>query len=368
MPWLRLSDTAAHDPRVVAVLEHPDADERTADELFGFMLRLATLSAQHATDYVASYATALAIAGTRSRADRLLTLAEFAGYGVNEVETETGRRRFRLVDDPQFIHMKTAEEIAFESQRKTDNGSPHITVPVRMRDGDACRYCGRVVSWSDRTGGIGGTYDHRPPGRPATPQTAVVACRSCNSARGAIGQGMAPEAALEAADAVHPLWDVPLVPYYKPATRVWLGKHADILAQHSLTPPPPAKSKRVVPAGTAAPGTADPSTAAEPSSADPAPTGVRPAAPAPGADTQPQKGAVSSDNAPPADHLPRRQVDGLPKLDMPGRVGTGRGGPGLEGAGRDGGPPPAPTRRRRGRRGGSKTRPQAQAQPQGETR
>ena len=40
-----------------------------------------------------------------------------------------------------------------------------IIVPVRWRDGDACRYCGKVVNWADRKGGKGGTYDHRMPGQ-----------------------------------------------------------------------------------------------------------------------------------------------------------------------------------------------------------
>lgn len=387
MPWLRVSDTVAMHPIVLAVAEHPDADERTADELFGFISRLATLSAQHTTDYISSYATALSIAGSKARTDRLLAQAEFAGYGWNEEDTDTGRRRFRLLDDPQFLHMKTAEEVEFERQRKLDNANPYITALVRLRDGDACRYCGKVVSWSDRVGGKGGTYDHRPPGEPAKAETAVVACKSCNSARGALCQGMKGQAALEAADAVVPLLEVPPEPYYKPATRTFLAKHSDILKQHGLTPPPPAKTKRIVPAGQPAPGSATPRPATQTyldqaSSADTAPQQERPAAQAQEGATQPHQGANgSTDTAPPmerpaapqaASDAPSRrspQIDGLPILDGPGRVGSGRDGLAQDGdrtRRAEAGSPISPARkRRRGRRGGkSKPRPQTNPQAQ----
>lgn len=54
---------------------------------------------------------------------------------------------------------------------------------VRARDGDACRYCGREVDWTDRKTGKGGCYDHvvpHPVG-PFTVENLVVACRACNT-------------------------------------------------------------------------------------------------------------------------------------------------------------------------------------------
>jgi len=55
---------------------------------------------------------------------------------------------------------------------------------VRERDGDTCRYCGKTVSWTDKRGPDGATYDHVDPNGPTTPENLVVACRSCNSAKG----------------------------------------------------------------------------------------------------------------------------------------------------------------------------------------
>ena len=237
MPWLKMSDTAAMHPIVLAVAEHPDADERSVDEVFGYVSRLATMSAQYLTDYVFWFSTAMQVAGSRARAERLLDMAQFAGYGSLGVDAETGRRFFRLVNDPEFIHMKTAEEVAFERDRKANNSDVAVTVPVRMRDGDACRYCGLTVNWRDRKGGKGGTYDHRLPGRSGTWQTQVVACRSCNSRRGGASKGLTGEEGMRAADAVVPLLAPPSAPYWSPGTRVWLNAHADVLALHQMRPP-----------------------------------------------------------------------------------------------------------------------------------
>ena len=60
-----MTDTAATHPIVLAVAEHPDADDRSVNEVFGFMLRLAARSAQYLTDYVFWYSSAVQIAGLR---------------------------------------------------------------------------------------------------------------------------------------------------------------------------------------------------------------------------------------------------------------------------------------------------------------
>lgn len=237
MPWARLTDTAATHPIVLAVAEHPDADDRSVNEVFGFMLRLAAMSAQYLTDYVFWYSSAVQMAGSKSQADHLLELAAFAGYGVQDVEPGSGRRFFRLVADPDFVHIKTAEEVAWERDRKANNGDLSIIVPVRWRDGDACRYCGKVVNWADRKGGKGGTYDHRLPGQSGTWRSEVVACRSCNSIRGNASKGLPPSEGMAAADRVRPLLSPPDRPYYSPRTREWLNSHADVLALHNMRPP-----------------------------------------------------------------------------------------------------------------------------------
>lgn len=260
MTWLRVGDTFAYHPTVLAVMEEPETDERSVDEVCGYMTRLATLAAQHKTDYVVTMATAIQLAGSRPRAERLLSLAGAAGYGDFEVEVETGRFRFRFIADIEFIHMKSAEQIAFEAQRRNDNANAEIVVPVRHRDGDACRYCGRVVNWDDRKGAYGGTYDHRPPGEAASAETSVVACRSCNSQRGAIQRtfgGLRGAALLDAIDDVVPLLPVPWQPYYHPATRELFRRNPGVLAELGLLVPP-GRPGRPLAHGRLAPGSHDP--------------------------------------------------------------------------------------------------------------
>jgi 5-methylcytosine-specific restriction endonuclease McrA len=62
---------------------------------------------------------------------------------------------------------------------------PVVRAAIRERDGDVCRYCGDGVVWSDRRGPRGGTYDHVDPYGLNDASNVVVACRSCNSAKGA---------------------------------------------------------------------------------------------------------------------------------------------------------------------------------------
>lgn len=377
MTWLRITDTFATHPTVLAVLEHPDADERSVDEVAGFMLRLATQAAQHFTDYVVTFATAATLAGTRQRAERLLVMADFAGYGVFEQDDETGRRRFKLADDPEFIHMITADEYAWKKQRKADNANPDIIAPVRCRDGDVCRYCWNVVNFNARKGKLRGTYDHRPPGKPGSAETTVVACGECNARRGS--------QPVEVADLEVPLLAPPEKPYYHASTRTWLQGYAQILRQHGMVPPPPAPDQKNLVAGRPAPGApaaprerratgatasgSAPTRQHAAAAADPAPSRVRPAAPT--------KDRHAPAPTAPADSGRSQQKPSLQDPEAPGRVGTGRDGSSLHGS-----PPPArpphaarptqPTaqpsassrsRRRRGRRGGrgSSTTPRGES-------
>ena len=87
-------------------------------------------------------------------------------------------------------------------------------MPIRARDGDACRWCGNVVYWGNQKGGRGATYDHLNPGVPAeTPEDMVVACRSCNSSR--------KDNAGWAVD----LLPAPKTPYFSAKSAAWLTEN-----------------------------------------------------------------------------------------------------------------------------------------------
>ncbi|WP_431695576.1 hypothetical protein [Kocuria rhizophila] len=331
MPWLRVGDSAATNPIVAEVREHPDADDRTKLEVFGFVTLCATVGAQHLTDYVVSRATAADVAGSMERADRLLEQATFAGYlePVTEIVRGQERARWRIVEDPEFIHMRTQEEVEWERRRKRDNSNPALTIPVRLRDGDACRYCGQVVRFRARTGRLAGTYDHRNPGRGAeTPDDLVVACTRCNS-----GRKNNPHAERD-----YPLLPVPEKPYYSLDTVEFI-KNSDWARSNGIEPPPAPKAKVQpghVPPGHTAPEAGTPaageerapqgssdSPARQPDTA--APTPVAEARPGTPGDRPPRSSAETSRSR-------QESAGSLPTdPDGPGRAGSGRVGTGGNG-------------------------------------
>lgn len=360
MAWKKEGDTAGNDPRVLAVVEHPRADSRSVNEVWGFFSRVSSYLALHPNDTLrVPYSACLQIAShDQQQLELLWQQCVFAGLG-QVVDLPDGRRAFQIVNDPQFVHVKTASEIAFEAQRKADNGDTHMTVQIRMRDGDACRYCGLVVWFADRRGGKGGTYDHRPPGRPGSAETSVVACGACNSGRGALSRGLPPDEGLAAADERYPLLQAPAQPYWSPSTREWLNRHATILRQYGLTPPELASpDEKPIKSGTPAPGAA---AASAPGAARPATGGAVAAAPEQRT-ARPEREDVGRSRQIPADPMPAGSGDA-----GSGRDGTGRAGSGGSGQGRTPptAPPPAestdqpadrPRRARRGRRGGKRQR------------
>lgn len=180
MAWLRAGDTAAMDERVLGIAELADADERAVNEVFGFVMRLFLQAAQQGTDYRVSMGTAMVLS------PRFQTLLDQAARaGLLSLGEEDGRKVIQLVADPEFLHMRTREEIAWENERKADTSDMSLVIPVRVRDGDACRYCSKVVSFGMRRGNRAGTYDHLIPGQRARSiDELVVACSGCNSGRG----------------------------------------------------------------------------------------------------------------------------------------------------------------------------------------
>ena len=184
MPWLKVSDTAAQHRIVWRALEIPGASMQSMWSLFGQVLALAVEAAAFKTDYVVERGSILKFTGTPDAAQKFIADATFCGYLTGEVPLDDGRIAYRLVEDEDLFHMRLREEIDWENRRRNDTRNGALIVPIRARDGDACRWCGHVVYWGNQKGGRGATYDHLNPGVPAeTPEDMVVACRSCNSSR-----------------------------------------------------------------------------------------------------------------------------------------------------------------------------------------
>ncbi|MEU4214022.1 hypothetical protein [Actinoplanes sp. NPDC026623] len=353
MPWAKFSDTAAHHPAVLAPMAFDPAawqpprwtQADVVNLLLGVFTRCAVQSAGYLTDYVITPGVLASTAGDNWR--HWATLMERAGY-LTPAELDDGGPAWRLVDDPtNLVHIRLKDELEWERQRKRDNGNPALTVAVRLRDGDACRYCGVIVVWGDQRGGRGGTYDHRIAGQAAaSPDDLRVACHACNARRSNKAD----------ADDWCPPRPAPAAPHYGPKTAAMLREHGHRV-RRSRTPrpgtrPDPATSTTRRPrtqrdTATDTP-TGDPATSRTPhrtTGTAPAPSPSAPAAtphPAEPRDTDTTSTTPSTITPPGArDPAPsgtppdqpqhqdqKRLVDPAnrrsPEPGSPGRVGTGR--------------------------------------------
>lgn len=209
MPWMKSGDNAATYPALMAVAGMEGSDERAVNEVAGFLWRASTLGAAHMTDYLVNVGTLYMLAGTRT--NLLVEWCTRAGL-LTEIKQD-GIKSYSIIADPEFIHMRLKDEIEWERQQRSDTRDPRLTVPVRLRDGDNCRWCGVSITWRGRSSGRSGEYDHLIPGQAATIDTLVVACRSCNGAR----KGGTAEQ-LAAWEENHPLRPAPTNPRYGKAT------------------------------------------------------------------------------------------------------------------------------------------------------
>lgn len=71
----------------------------------------------------------------------------------------------------------------YQKRHRALYGDSALTRAVQERDGNNCRYCGKIVNWHDRRSMSGATYDHVDPDGPNTLENIVVACYSCNSSK-----------------------------------------------------------------------------------------------------------------------------------------------------------------------------------------
>lgn len=227
MAWLKSSDTSYDHPVVLAPLTWPAEHlggldpHDMASVLYGLVWRCATYCAQKGLDYVVPETVVAQMAGAAWR-ERAAQAAR-AGYWVR---CEDGASWLLLDDAEHLFHIRRKAEIDWEKARKRDTSNSALTVPVRLRDGDGCRYCGVIVQWSARRGARAGTYDHRTPGAPAkSPDDLVVACASCNGTR-------ADNPDAEA----WPLRPAPIEPYYGPDTIRFLARYG----RHITAPGDPA--------------------------------------------------------------------------------------------------------------------------------
>lgn len=319
MAWQRGGDTGATYPKLMAARGDKRADERTINELAGFVWRLSMQAAAHLTDYVLDPGTIEMIGGART--PELVRLACKTGLLT---KVPGGHK---LIEDPDFIHLRSRAEVERERQQRNDTRlGGGLVIPVRRRDGDNCRWCGIGVVWRGRKTKRSGEMDHLHPDQlgkvPTTVADLVVSCLGCNRGRsGNVAEW----------DATHELLPAPARPNYGTWT-------AELLTENGYPTSATTSDER-------------PALAV---GAEPAPDGVRPAtSTSDGADAQPEVASEVDEKS-------------VPRFDRTSPAGSGRVGSasGQYGSGvadvsaLPPAPPPGdrPARTRRGRRGGNRNR------------
>lgn len=323
MAWVRVGDEALSHPKLMSLYDVEGAEDISIVEMFGFLMALATYSAKHLTDGIIERGAAFRD-GDRSRVVRLIDAAVAAEL-LTWVEVD-GARKLRLFTDEEFIHIQPREEVMRRRARSRENRDPNKKAAVIFRDGDQCRYCGKVVRWTGPTGYNLGTLDHVDPDSlgDAPVDGLVVACHECNSSRGH---------AREAFDAASPLRPVPTTPYYGVWSAEFLTRYG-YEAAPSVDPGKPVDPASETPAKGVLPGRGsgvpvDPGRG----SSGPAEAAVRD----PGASERRASEGQRIRRSPDSSPNPGPTLKGIKANTLgSGRDGTGRAGQGRAGTGQAG--------------------------------
>ena len=210
MAWLRVGDNINTHPLMSRLVEACEYDHALKNEALGLFIAMATSSAAHLTDYVVEPGLVGVLAPGREKL--LLDVLRGAALVESFKDEEEGRWLYRLTNDSEFVHMRSRAEVEIDRDRSRDRRNPELTIPVRVRDGDECRWCGRTVKFADHKSRRGGTIDSLNSHKESTIETLVVACRGCNSDRkdGKPGFKLLAE---------------PVVPHYEPSTIDFINNH-----------------------------------------------------------------------------------------------------------------------------------------------
>ena len=193
-------------------------DHALKNEAFGLYVSLASVSACHLTDYVVEPGLVSQFAPGREkdlldvlRSGGLITNVQVKEKSDDGHET-AARWLYKLTNDPDFVHMRLKKEVEIDRNRKKDSRNPDVYIPVRVRDGDQCRWCGKSVNFADHRSARGGTIDSLNSHENSTVDNLVVACRACNAGR-------------EQAPDEYTLRPAPSQPWYLDSTVRWVNTH-----------------------------------------------------------------------------------------------------------------------------------------------
>ncbi|MBC3186303.1 hypothetical protein H7347_06915 [Corynebacterium sp. zg-331] len=181
MPWLRIGDETLTHPMMFKLLRACGGNIALRNEAYGALVLMASVSAQQCTDYVVDPGLVAMIAP--GRFPEIMDVLETAGL-VSKITDEDGYEMWKITDIDELLHMRLKAEVDIDRRRKNDGRRPDLMIPVKIRDGDQCRWCGKSVKWGDQKSGRGATIDSLNGHVDSTVDTLVVSCRTCNSKRG----------------------------------------------------------------------------------------------------------------------------------------------------------------------------------------
>lgn len=173
MTWMKIEDSLPEDPQSIEIGE---------DACWLFVCAIAYCS-RNLTDgklpknVVPRLTSKRNVAALTKKLLAIGWLREEGGEYVVVNYLKYQRSKAEVVQDREYARRRTAL-----------NANPELSKAIKTRDHNRCRYCGVPVNWRDRRGPTGGTYDHIVPitaGGQETMENIVVACRRCNSAKGA---------------------------------------------------------------------------------------------------------------------------------------------------------------------------------------
>lgn len=176
MPWARIDDQANDDDKLNAL----------CSDAFRLWVRGLVYCQKKLTDGFIPDSTIGQLAALAKDRERPRIIAELLaphprlGKGPLWHKVDGG---YQMHDYLDWNESRAQVEAARQSsiQRMALFRDRSLRDQIRARDGDRCRYCGRLVRWADKKGDIGGTYDHVLPYGGNAVGNLVVCCRGCNS-------------------------------------------------------------------------------------------------------------------------------------------------------------------------------------------
>jgi len=182
MVWDRVHDGAAEMPEILGMAR----TQREADYLFGVHMALHIYCAKHLTNgFLPEVKVRQHLRGRKLDAFVASGLLHRAGHACECMKGQPWRPGAAFYVHYYLQWNPTKEEVDVERAKRAELKDRDLLAAIRDRDKDMCRYCGCQTKWSDRRSAGALVFDHVDPAQACGARNLVVACKSCNSRKGA---------------------------------------------------------------------------------------------------------------------------------------------------------------------------------------